>query len=97
MVVGDQNLQPQVLRGLHALHTGDAVIDRDQERGASRGHTLANGRCQAIAVLHAIRHQIADILRAQQAQATHGDSAGGCAITVIIGDDADVFLIFDGS
>ena len=96
VVVGNQDLQPQFLGAAHTFHAGNAVVHGDQQLGALRGHALGNRAGEAIAIDHAVRHQIAHIARAQQAQATQRHSAGGGAIAVVVRHDADGLCAGDG-
>ncbi len=82
---------PRASRRGDAVDAGDAVVDRHQQVGRAAG-TLRVVRefddlgRQAIAVFEAVRHEIVD-LRAEHAQAAHGDGAGGRAVAVVVGDD----------
>ena len=89
VVIGHQNLQTQRTRLGHALKAGDAVVHGDQQVGTAVLDALRDRRCQAVAILHPVRHDVADVLCTEQAQAAHPDGAGGGTITVIVGDDAD--------
>jgi hypothetical protein len=62
VVVGDQHLQAARLGGGHAVDAGDAVVHGDQHVGAAVGHALGNGRREAVAVDHAVGHQVVTCL-----------------------------------
>ena len=96
VVVGHQHLQAQRFGMRHAFHAGDAVVHRDQHFGALGFDAVGNRSRQAIAVHHAVGYQIADVLRAQQFQATQGQRAGGGAVAVVIGHDAQALALGDG-
>ena len=95
-MVGHQNFQAQRLCCSHPLHAGDPIVHGDQYIGATGVHPLGDGRGQAIAIHHPARHDVADMLCAQQAQTPHGHGAGGGAIAVVIGHDAQALLLGDG-
>ena len=95
MVVGDQHFQAQGLRLGHAFNTGNAVVDRDQYIRTAGVHALGNRCGQAIAVDHPVGHDVAHLLGAQQTQSTHGHGAGGRAIAVVIGHDAQALIGLD--
>jgi hypothetical protein len=96
VVVGHQHLQAERTRGGHAFEAGDAVVHRDQQVGAALLHAPGDGGGQAVAVDHAVGHEVVDVLRAQQAQAAHGHGAGGGAVAVVVGHDADLASRGDG-
>ena len=96
MVVGHQDLQAQLFGVGHALHAGNAVVHGDQHIGAGIEHALRNRRGQAIAIDHAVGHQIAHMFGTQQAQAAQGHSAGGGAVAVVVGHDAQLLVPGDG-
>ncbi len=90
VVVGHQHLQAQARAARHALKAGDAVVHRDQHVGAAGLDALGNRCGQAVAVDHAVGHDVADLFGAQQAQAANAHRAGGGAVAVVVGHDADV-------
>ena len=93
VVVGHQHLQAQRLGAGHAVDAGDAVVHGEQHVGTG-GFDAVGDRCgQAVAVHHAVGHQIADALKAEQLQAAQRHSAGGGAVAVIVGHHADVQAI----
>ena len=96
MVVGHQDFQAQRLRRRHPLDTGDAVVHRDQDLCAAVMHPLGNAGRQAIAIDHAVWDDEAHMLRPQQSQTTQGHRASRGTVAVVIGDDADAFLLCDG-
>ena len=96
MVVGHQDFQAQRLRRRHTFNAGDAVVHRDQDLCARGMHPLGNAGGQAIAIDHAVRDDEAHMLRTQQSQTTQGHGASGGTVAVVIGDDADAFLLRDG-
>ncbi|KAG1435337.1 hypothetical protein G6F57_021173 [Rhizopus arrhizus] len=75
---------------------GNAVVDRNQQVRLQRGQFVHQRRRQAIAVHHAVRHRVEDMLRAEHAQAAHAHRAGGSAITIEIADHQDALVIGDG-
>ena len=96
VVVGHQHLQAQGFRGGNTFHAGDAVVHGDQQVGTAGLDALGNGGRQTVAIYHAVWHQVADMLGAQQPQATQGDSTGGGAVAVVIGHDAEFFVPGNG-
>ena len=92
MVVGDEHLQAQLARGGHALDAGNAVVYSDQHIRATGFDTLCNGWREAIAIDHAIGHDVTNLFSAQQAQTAYGHSAGGGSITVVVRHDAQFFI-----
>ena len=96
VVVGHQHLQAQGVGGGHAFDAGDAVVHRDHQVRAPRLHALGDGRGEAVAVYHPVGHQVLDMRRAQHAQAAHRHCAGGRAVTVVVGHDAQTPLGGDG-
>ena len=91
MVIGDQHIQPQSSCHRHALDTGNAVIDRQQQIGATRGGQLHDLRRQAVTVLEAVGHQKVNAC-AKHAKAAHTQSGGRCTIGIVITDDQDALL-----
>ena len=95
MVIGNQHRQPGGLGRRHAIDAGNAVVDGQQQiRLAFEGHG-DDLRGQAIAVLEAVRHQVIDMRRAEQAQAKHPDRTGGGAIGIEVADDKDALPLFE--
>ncbi len=88
MVVRDEHVDTERIRGLHPVDAGNAVVHRDQQirlaGSAARRERHDFGR-QAVAIFEAVRHQIVDA-RAKHAQAAHRDRAGGGAVAIVIGD-----------
>ncbi len=96
MVVGYQDLQTQGLCLRNTLHAGDAVVNRDQDICARLLNTLRNGGCEAIAIDHAVGHDIAHVLGTQHAQAAQANRAGRGAVAIVVGHNAQAFLSGDG-
>ena len=92
VMVGHQHLQPQGARAGDAVKTGDAVVNRDQHVGAAVLDALRDRRGQAVAVDHTVGHDVVHVLGAQQAQAAYAHGAGGGAVAVVIGHDAEFFV-----
>ena len=93
-MVGDENLHAQTVGFHHAIHAGNAVIYRDQNVGIGLFGEVNNLRRQAVTVFKTIRHDEPD-LSAESTQTTHRYRAGGRTITVIIGDDQQLFACRD--
>ena len=96
VVVGDEHLQAGVQRGLHAFDAGDAVVHGEQQVGVALGHALCDGGGEAVAVGDAVGHEVVQVLCAQHAQPAQGGGAGGGAVAVVVGNDADALLALDG-
>ena len=96
MVVGDEGAHPQRCGVLDTFDAADAVVHGNQHVRAALFHALSNRRGQAVAVDDAVGHQIIDVARAQQAQTAHRHGAGGRAVAVVVGDDAQALLAGDG-
>ena len=96
MVIRHQHLQPERLGGGNALKTGDAVVHGDEHIRPAVFDALGDGRGQAVAVHHAVGHDVVDVLRAQQTQTAYSDGAGGRAIAVVIRHDAEALVLRDG-
>ena len=88
VVVGDDHLQAQGLGLGHAFDAGNAVVHGDHHLGAGFLDAACDGRRQAVAVHHAVGHQVADLGRAQHAQAAPAHGAGGGTVAVVVGHDA---------
>ena len=96
VVVGDEDLQAQRLGLGHALHAGDAVVHGDEHIGAAFGHPAGDGRGEAVAIGHAVGHEIVHVGSPQQAQAAHAHGAGGGAVAVVVGHDAKALVLRHG-
>jgi hypothetical protein len=95
VMVGHQHLQPQGIGLVHALDAGDAVVHGDQDVGALLVYALRDRRSQAVAIDHAIGYEVVHVRRTQQAHAAYGHRAGGGAVAVVVGDDADALALGD--
>ena len=96
VVVGHQHRQAQRACAAHALDAGDAVVHGHEQIGAARGHAFGNRGGEAVAVDHAVGHEVIHLARAQQAQAAQRHGAGGGAVAVVVGHDADARVAGDG-
>ena len=93
VVIGNQHRQPGGLGRRHAIDAGDAVVDGQQQVGlAFEGHG-DDLRGQAIAVLEAVRYQVIDMRRTEQAQTEHADRTGGGAVGIEVADDKDALAL----
>ena len=92
VVVGDHHREAVRGRMGDAFEAGDAVVDREQHvrRLALEGE-VDDRRRQAVAVDAPVGHDVGERRRvgAEQGQAAQGDGAGGGAVAVVVGDDAD--------
>jgi hypothetical protein len=87
VVVGDDDVDAAPVRFHHAVDAGDAVVDRDDDVGRLfAAGEFDDFRRQAVAVHHAVGHDVVDV-GAHRAQAAQGGGAGGGAIAVVVGDD----------
>ena len=93
MMVGHQHLQAQRPRMRDAVQTRNAVVHGHQHLGPLRYGQIDYCRGQAVTMHGAVWHHIAQRpgLGAEQPQAAQSHGAGGGAIAVVIGDDADGF------
>ena len=91
VVVGDDDAQPAFARCTHAVDACDAAVDGDQPVGPAQARMFAGQRDdrlgQAVAVFEAVRDQVVDA-GAEHPKPAHGDRAGGGAVAVVVGDDA---------
>ena len=92
-MVGDQHFNAQTFGACDTIVGGDAVVDRNDERRVSALGQFDNFRCQTIAKLNTIRHQITDI-EIQSRQNTHQQDRGRCTVGVEITDDDHVTRVF---
>ena len=92
VVVGDHHREP-VRRGMgDAFEAGDAVVDRQQHVGRlALEREVDDRRRQPVAVDAPVGHDVGERRRvgAEHAQAAQHDGAGGRAVAVVVGDDAD--------
>ena len=86
MVIGHHYPHPRCLSGPNALHTGDAIIHRNQQLGRLFSGYRNDLRTQPIAVFKPIRHQITGPGRTQSAQCRHRKRATGSPVTIKIAD-----------
>ena len=90
VMIGDQHLHPGRAGVGHAVQAGHAVVDGDQQIGASNSGMLERQvddlGCQAIAVFEAVGHQIVDD-RAHRPQSQYPNRHAGGAVTVVIADN----------
>ena len=98
MVVGDDDGHAGSARMGHAFEAGDAVVDGEQCIGALLHRQVDDGRCQAIAVHRAVGHDVGKRAGrgAEEGQASQCDDAGGGAVAVVVGHDADAAAGADG-
>ncbi|MNS50718.1 hypothetical protein D3C72_833740 [compost metagenome] len=93
VVVGDQYFEASLFGSGHAFDAGDAVVDGDQQLRLAGQCDLDDFRGQAVAIFEAVRHQIVDMRRTEQAQTEHADSAGGRPVRVEVADDEDALAL----
>ena len=87
VMIGNQHVHPGVTGKVDACQTGDTVIHGHQEvRFRLQGQAGHIGT-QTIPVFYPVRHQVDDLLCAQQAQPAQGYGAGSSAVRIIIGND----------
>ena len=96
MVVSDKYLQAQCPRSGHTLQAGDAVVHSNEHIGPAGFDPLGNWGREAVAVDHAVGHQVVHMACPQQPQSAYRHGAGGGAVAVVIGHDAEFFVGFDG-
>jgi hypothetical protein len=91
VVVGDDDREPRRLRVGDAVEAGDAVVDGHQHVGALGEDEVDDLRRQPVAVDAPVGDDVRQRRRvgAEQAQAAQRDGAGGRAVAVVVGDDAD--------
>jgi hypothetical protein len=100
VVVGHQHRQAVRARMRHAVEAGDAVVHRDQQVRAAlavRQRQIHDGGREAVAVDRAVGYHVAHAARrgAQHRQAAQGHGAGGGAVAVVVGHDADALPRID--
>ena len=95
VMIGDQNVDAQRACSRHAINAGDAIVNGDDHVGTLLRCQLDQLGGQAVAVFKAVGHQVLD-LRAHGTQAAHADRASRRTITVVIGNNEQTALVFDG-
>ena len=90
MVIGNEHLHAQALGCGDPLETGNAVVNRDEHICARGFHALGNGGRQAVAIDHPVGHDVTDVLGAQHAQTAKTDRAGGSAVAIVVGHNAQL-------
>jgi hypothetical protein len=68
---------------------GNAVVDRDDQRRLVLARQAHDLRCQAIAVLKAIRHQEIDRCETEPTQLPHHQRGAGRTVSIEIADHDD--------
>ena len=86
VMVGDEHGDAEFVGPRHAVDTGDAVVDGDDQVGRPLRGEFDDFRRQPVAVLESIRDEVVDV-RAHCPQAAQPDRAGGRAVAVVVGDD----------
>ena len=86
MVVGNQYLHSKPVCSGHAFHTGDAVVYGNQYVRLGLRRELHNFRRQAVTIFKPVGHNKIHA-RAEHLQPAHAYRTGGCAISIVIGDD----------
>ncbi len=84
------------MRALHAFDAGNAVVNCHQQIGAALVYALSDAGREAVAVLHAIGNDVGSVFGAEQTQAANRHGAGGGAVAVVVGDDADALVLLHG-
>ena len=94
MVVGDQHLHAECPGPGHAVKTGNAVVNRDQQVGTRGVHPFGNRCGQAVAINDPVRHQVADAKAfdrcAQKTQAAQRHGAGRSTVAVVVRHHANL-------
>ena len=94
MVVGDDDLDPQLLRQGDLLDSGDPAVDGDQQLRAALGQLLDVGRAQPVAVGQPVGDQPV-ALGAQLAQRADQDRRRADAVDVEVAVDGDPLARLD--
>ena len=81
-------------RSSHPVDAGDAIIDSDQNVGLLAGREFDDRGGQSVAILEAVRNEIADV-RAHCPQRADADGTGGRAVAIVVGDDEHARTGFD--
>ncbi|MNH97115.1 hypothetical protein D3C73_498070 [compost metagenome] len=97
VVVGDEHLEPGLFRRCHAFDAGDAVVDGDQQMRLTLKRHRDDFRCQAIAVVESVGHQIVDMCRPQQTQTQGAHGARRRAVGIKVADDQNALTLFERS
>ena len=91
-MVSDQDLQAQSLRLRNTFHAGDAVVDGDQNIGTRLLYSICNGGGQAVAIDHAVGHEVADMLCSKHAKTPHAHCTCCGAVAIVISHDAKALV-----
>ena len=91
-MVGDQDLQAQGLSLGNTFHAGDAVVNGDQNIGTRLLHAICDGGSQAVAIDHAVGHDVADIDCPKHAKTPQTHCTCCSAVAIVICHDAKAFV-----
>ena len=96
MVIGDQDVDAELLRAGDPVHARDAVVDGDDETGLLLARDLDEFRRQSVAVAHAVGHHKPHVGGPEHPQAAHRDRASGRAVGVVVPCHHDARRRLDG-
>ena len=65
VVVGDDEVEPELARAQRRFHAADAAVDRDDQLRALGVQPIDRGGLQAVAVLQALGDEVADVAAQQ--------------------------------
>ena len=88
VVVGDDDVQAELLRPTHLVDRSDAAIDGEHEVDAVLGEALDRLGCEAVSLLEATRQPPLHV-RAELPQHEHRNGRRGDPVDVVVAVDAD--------
>ena len=95
VVVGDDEVDAQALRGFSGGKGADAGVHADDEPNATLGGLLDDLVAHAVAFADAVRHVVVDLSAAQLQRRLEDDDGGG-AVHVVVAIDEDGLAALDG-
>ena len=95
VMIGDDQIHPQLTRAPRRLGAANAAVHRHDQRDPVGMEPLDRGRLQTVAVAQPLRDEVHDV-GAEQFQRTPEDDGGRHAVHVVIAVDGNPFAPRDG-